>query len=363
MNGTVTGSDYCYHFEVTERAKTQAFLMNQAAGTDFSLTLLRHEDDGSFTNLGVSDLAGNSDENVLALTEHGQYYWFLHANSSNGSPITLGAAVNTAADSHELNDTLAMATVLTDERNVVFGNMDGSTDIDYFLFTSLRGQNVEIGLDDLYGNNEWIIEIWTGSWVPLPVGSSVANHTRLTLSSAGVDIFARVRPNPSVTVNPSHEYTLTFGSSIDHIDNVEAEGESSLARIDYTYQSSPYLTTQVHNLLEWSVKVFDSSNTPLAGITTQFILGTVDIPSAVYTAYTDNNGVASGSITLPDCTSNRSVLHRSYGSGGYNWWLSTFDEGGWKMVFPEAMAIDEVGVGRENAQYVTLGHICKQTLQ
>ena len=47
----------------------------------------------------------------------------------------------------------------------------------------------------------------------------------------------------------------------------------------------------------------------------------------------------------------------------FNWWVSTFDVGAWRMIFPEAMDIDEVGVGGDNVPDVTLGHICKQTLQ
>ena len=93
------------------------------------------------------------------------------------------------------------------------------------------------------------------------------------------------------------------------------------------------------------------------------MMATVDIPQNTYTAVTDSNGIASGIITLPDYTGNNSALHRSYGAGGYNWWVSTFDVGAWRMIFPEAMDIDEVGVGGDNVPDVTLGHICKQTLQ
>jgi hypothetical protein len=355
LNGTVPGGQYCFHFEVTERAKTEAFLIGQAASTDFALTLLRHEDDGSFTYMGGSDLAGNANESVLALTEYGQYYWLLDANSSDGSAITFGAAVNTAADSHELNDSVAMATVLADGRNVVYGNMDGATDVDYFLFTSLRGQNVEINLDDFYGSNEWIIEIWNGAWSPVTV------RTRLT-SSSGFDVYARVRPNPLVGVNPTHDYVLTFGSIIDHIGNIEVEGEPNLARITYTYWSSPYMTTQAHNLLEWSVRVFDSSNEPLSGVTAKFAVGTTDIPASYYTAISDSNGTASGIVTLPDCYGAIPLAHRSFGPGGQNWWASTFNLGAWAMTFPESMIVDEVGVGGENVPAVILGHICTQKL-
>ncbi len=65
---TETGGSYCYHFEVTQRAKAQVFLVGQSTNTDFALTLLRHEADDSLTVLGVSDTAGNADESVLALT-------------------------------------------------------------------------------------------------------------------------------------------------------------------------------------------------------------------------------------------------------------------------------------------------------
>jgi hypothetical protein len=244
-----------------------------------------------------------------------------------------------------------MATVLADGRNVVYGNMDGATDVDYFLFTSLRGQNVEINLEDFYGSDEWIIEIWNGGWTP------VTGPSRLTFSSSGVGVYARVRPNPLVAVNPTHDYVLTFGSSIDHIGNIEVEGEPNLARITYTYWSTPYMTTQAHNLLEWSVRVFDSSNQPLSGVTAILAMGTEDIAASNYTAITDSNGTASGIITLPDCSGNHGIQHQSFGFGGQYWWSSTFDLGAWAMAFPESMLIDDVGVSS-----VILGHICKQTL-
>jgi len=106
----------------------------------------------------------------------------------------------------------------------------------------------------------------------------------------------------------------------------------------------------------------DSTNTPLTGVTALFDIVAPEKPQTTYTAVTDSNGIASGIITLPDCTGDRSRLHQSHGAGGYNWWISEFDIGEWRMRFPEAMPADEVGVGGENVTHVTLGHICRQTL-
>lgn len=65
LSGTVAGGSYCYHFNVAQKAKTQAFVIQQNAATNMTLVVLRHEANGSFTNLGVSNNPSNQDEKLL----------------------------------------------------------------------------------------------------------------------------------------------------------------------------------------------------------------------------------------------------------------------------------------------------------
>ena len=79
---------------------------------------------------------------------------------------------------------------------------------------------------------------------------------------------------------------------------------------------------------------------------------------SIDTAISGASGIASGTVALPDCSGNNSVIHTS----GGNTWRTTFDEGRWDIKVDYADPA-EVGVGGENYPVVVLGHICKQTLQ
>lgn len=154
LDGTTTGGSYCYHFEITQRAKTQVFLTGQNANTDFALTLVRHEEDDTLTSLGTSDQPGNADEGLLALTQPGNYYWLMDANASDGSAFQFGAIVNTAIDAHELNDAVSLSTTIPNNRTPMIGSMDSAQDIDYFNFVAENGQDLQIRLTDILIRNK-----------------------------------------------------------------------------------------------------------------------------------------------------------------------------------------------------------------
>lgn len=354
LSGTSTGEAYCYHFEITQRAKTQVFLIGQNENTDFSLALLRHEEDDTLTVLGISDQSGNADEILLALTEPGHYYWLMEANASDGSAFQFGSLANTAADAYELNDTVSLSTPIPDGRPPMVGNMDSAQDVDYFHYMAQNGQNLYVIVEDQYGQNEWSLEYFAGSyWAPLSVNQGY------TLSSLPTPftLHVRISPTSAASVNPSHSYRLTVGSAVTSSDMVNVQTYENLERIPYGY-TDPYLTTQAHNELYWSIRVLDSTGAPVAGVPVNFHYETVDIPEQTHSAVSSAAGIATGYVALPDCVGNWTVIHSSFGDT----WRTEFDFGRWHIKVPGTNS-NEVGVGGTHYPHVTLGHICKQTLQ
>ncbi len=278
----------------------------------------------------------------------------MDANASDGAAIQFGSIVNTNADAHELNDSVALSTPVPQPRAELVGSMDSAQDIDYFHFVAQYGQDLEIELKDAYGQDEWIIEYFTGtSWAVLDL------DTAYRLSGLPMDFMLHVRvyPNPAVAVNPAHQYELTLGSIIAASTDDEVGSDENLVRLG-NYDWDPYLTTQVHNELSWSIRIMDPTLHPLEGVTVKFLYGTQSIPATVDIAETNVNGVASGSIPLPDCIGDNTVVHTA--PNGQTW-ETDFDEGRWRVEVPEAFNLGDVGVGGENFPYVVLGHICDQT--
>ena len=138
---------------------------------------------------------------------------------------------------------------------------------------------------------------------------------------------------------------------------VNVDTSENLARIG-SGDFSPYLTTQAHNELDWSMRVLDSNGDPVKGAIVHFRYSTTDIAEQVDTAVSNSAGIAGDTISLPNCTGNIPVRHTT----GGNTWVTEFDLGAW-AIDVEDTDPNEVGVGGDNYPAVTLGHICDQTLQ
>lgn len=354
LSGTTTGGSYCYHFQITQRSKTQVLLVGQNANTNFALTLVRHEENDTLTVLGTSDNPANADESLLAFTAPGHYYWLMDANASDGTPFQFGAAVNTAIDASEPNDSPAQATAISLSLNPIVGNMDGVLDVDYFQFNAQYGQELYLQFEDAYGVNEWIVEYYTGSfWSPLSVNTqySIPQQTAAHL------FYVRIRPNPNVAINTAHNYRLILGSWVRTTDQVSVGSTENLARVPLG-ATNPSLVTQAHNQLNWTIRLLDSTGHPVPGAQAQFLFLTDSLAPQTRTAISNSAGVVSNTITLPDCSGNRSVVHPANGFT----WLTEYDLGLWSIAIPYAV-YGEVGVGGPNVPGVNLGHICRQTLQ
>ncbi|MDO6505430.1 hypothetical protein Q4506_01210 [Colwellia sp. 4_MG-2023] len=211
LNSTQTGGAYCYHFNISERAKTTAVLLGQDAATDFTLTVYQ-DIGGTLYTLGTSNNLANTDEIIKAITEPGEYYWYMQANSATDATIQFAALEATNFDRYEVNDTRDSATELYDERNFVMGNHEDGNDIDYFVYQLPANGSIELKLNDMENPGQWLLELYLdGSWQALATGDGSYHTFPNQLANTVVDV--RIRPNPAVTQDATKNYRLTLGAS------------------------------------------------------------------------------------------------------------------------------------------------------
>lgn len=371
LSNSQPGESICYHFEITQRSKTTALLVGQSTETNVNLSVLKHNEDDTFTAIGTSANAGNLDEVVLALTEPGHYYWFMEVIESDGTPFNFGAAVAANLDDYEFNDTPALATVLPDKQNAIVGNMDSVNDIDYYDFTVVRGQDLSISLLDETLSDEFIFEINNNGWTPLAAN----NNYLFSNLQENQKLSMRVRANTALPANPNNSYKLNISSIVSSFSNHVIKGENGVTRIPYTTlnYTGPYLTTQAYNNLYWSLVLLDSSGAPIEGADAYFSfhkdVNNLTETLTVYKGTSDVNGQISEQINLPSCTPNvTGIRHTEYSLGYKNTWESDVEVGLWRIEIPTNKGFDEqgeldtIGIGGDNVPYVYFGHICDQDL-
>ncbi|MBE0377154.1 hypothetical protein [Pseudoalteromonas prydzensis] len=362
LSGLNVSGTACYHFEITERSKTTALLLNQETGNNIDLSIIRHNEDNTYTTLGTSSNAANADETVVVLTVPGHYYWFMEAQESTGAAFNFGAAVTTELDDYEFNDTAATATVLADKQHKISANMDSATDIDIYKFTSVRGQDVLLNFSD---NNldEWIVEYYSAGWQTFTIN---ADNTLGNLQP-NQEIYVRVRPNLALPVNPNNYYGLTFGSKVVSASNHYVSGESNVNRVPYSSFVSdlPYATTQAYRKLTWGITLQDSTGQPIEGASAVLKFDQdIREPEGVieYTDYemvSNSIGVVSGTINLGSCYSDLTLRHTEYSLGYKNIWDTDLVYGVWRLEVPHSVGL---GVGGDNVEYVWFSHLCDQDL-
>lgn len=356
LTGVETGAQIAYHFNLPKNARIQVQLLNQSAGTDMSLTLFHDDGQGNLTPLGTSDNAGSADEYLNGVLPSGDYYWYMVANTASNSQFSFGVAVDSNIDAYEPNDTAQTAFALPDALNQVTGNLDSVNDVDYFDFTSLRGQGVGMFLGDNGAGtrNQWIFERFDGNnWVTIQPDTT-STYPNLT---PGYVVKVRVRANPAVALNPQAQYQLTLGSA-PRLDQHNVNGDN-VVRIP---SSISQLATQAARSLSWSTRWSDSTGEPLRGVTPVLRVdkrfnGPYNWVN--YEAKTGITGAASGNVDLGTCSGDYRVVYPDSASGQTYNWDTWFNEGGWRIELKE---FPGVGVGGNITQYVSLGHICSQRI-
>lgn len=363
LSAVQQGGSYCYHFKIGQHSKTEAVVTGQSADTDFELFLLRDVGNGNLQLVGHSNQPGNADESILAVTPPGQYYWLMNAHVSDGSPIGFGALVAAPIDAHEPNDSLESATVLPDTLNVITGNSDSAWDYDYYEFTSVRGQALRLRLAGAEAgtSNRWLLEYYKGgTWQQQKNDADI----NINWVSPQQKLQVRVRANPAAAWSPYPHYRLTIGSRPYKRDHYVG-GETNVLRVPFSAPQESwqgYMTTQAYKKLNWSMSLMDSKGSPLIGVTPVLYLAQRTQPGQItYTAYpskTNSIGSAGGPIDLGACHGDWRTTFTDYSYGYTSTWRTDYNYGAWFLRLNEDPSI---GVGTPEV-YVTLGHLCRQTL-
>ena len=68
---------------------------------------------------------------------------------------------------------------------------------------------------------------------------------------------------------------------------------------------------------------------------------------------------ASGTINVGTCFGDFQTTFVDYAQGYNNTWRTDFNYGVWRM---EVLEYPGIGVGGDNTEFVSFGHLCKQTL-
>ncbi|AIA72676.1 hypothetical protein WCU81_17470 [Pectobacterium atrosepticum] len=367
LDGLQSGGSACYHFEITQRSKTTAFVVGMSPETDIALSLMRDDGQNNVTAINYSDQEGNADEATLDLTQPGHYYWFMEAKTADGSGFNFGAIVNTDVDAYELNDIPSLAFPLPDNLNKIEANSDSDSDADYYVFTAIRGQQVLLSLNGLTSgtNNNWLLASSAdggNTWTTRNTGQEIT----ITPSQLNEKILVRVLPNPSRLPTVSQKYKLTLGSKIARFSH-SVSGESTVLRIPNAAPTAyGFMTTQAYRDVTWQVTLADSTGAGIPNIVVILRLnqrennGILDFgPNTDHGIITGANGSASGSVKLDNCYADYTTQFQDYSQGYINTWRTTYDVGGWRIEIPDQSG---VGVGGNNSTHVTFGHICKQTL-
>lgn len=357
VDGVQAGNEFAYHFNLAQNARVLVQLVNQSAGADMSLTLFQDDGQGNLSVVGSSDAAGNADEYLNGVLSAGDYYWYMVAKVADNAQFSFGVAVDSNIDAFEPNDSAQTAFVLPDSMNKVSGNLDNAGDVDYFDFKAVRGQSVSMYLagDDDGSRNQWIFDRFDGAnWITVPAGST-STYPSVT---PGTTVKVRVRANPAVAQDPSKYYQLSLGST-PRLNTSSVKGDN-IVRVPV---SEMPLATQTARLLNWSTQWSDSTGAPLLGVTpvlrvdnhfVDFNYRWVD-----YKATTNSAGVSQATANIGTCFGDYTTVINDSSTGVPYTWRTTYNQGGWRIELAE---FPGVGVGGNNAQYVSLGHICTQDI-
>ena len=355
VDAVQAGNEFAYHFNLPQNARVQVQLVNQSAGADMSLTLFQDDGQGNLSVVGSSDAAGNADEYLNGVLPAGDYYWYMVAKVADNAQFSFGVAVDSNIDAFEPNDSAQTAFVLPDSMNKVSGNLDSANDVDYFDFTAVRGQSVSMYLagDENGSRNQWIFDRFDGAnWVTVPAGSTSTYPS----VAPGTTVKVRVRANPAVAQDPSKYYQLSLGST-PRLNTSSVKGDN-IVRV-----TEVWLATQTARLLNWSTQWSDSTGAPLLGVTPVLRVDNhfVDLNYrwVDYKATTNSAGVSEATANIGTCFGDYTTVINDSSTGVPYKWRTTYNEGGWRIELAE---FPGVGVGGENVQYVSLGHICTQDI-
>ncbi|MNC11739.1 hypothetical protein D3C75_594460 [compost metagenome] len=255
--------------------------------------------------------------------------------------------LNSAAISGIASQIPSAATVLPDKLNTLKESLADETDVKQYSFMAVRGQDVWIKASGTNGGPLTLEYNRDGNWAVIPWG------TPLTVSGLqpNQEVQVRISKKPSAPFVAGDIYTLEFGSAPYYAD--------SLVRGDAGELPLYWATTQAYRILNWSVRLRDSTGQPLEGAKATLILNK-GAGDRRYDLLTDNTGSAAQALELGRCYGQLKSDPFWTSSGKYRYkWDVEYNLGHWSIQVQDKEAS---GVGGHNVPNVSFAQICYQNM-
>lgn len=238
-------------------------------------------------------------------------------------------------------------TVLPDKLNTLEDSLADESDVKHYSFTAVRGQDVLIRARGLKIPPLTLEYNRNGNWSAIPWGTPfIASDLQ-----PNQDIQVRISKRPSVPSVAGDIYELDFGSAPYYTDG--------LVRGDASQLPLYWGTTQAYKILNWSVRLSDSTGHPLEGATATLRLDSGAGLSST-DLMTDSTGNAAGVIQLGGCHGSlKSDPFWTHSGKYYYRWEVEYNRGYW---FIQVQGKEASGVGGQRVPNVSFAHICHQRM-
>lgn len=154
----------------------------------------------------------------------------------------------------------------------------------------------------------------------------------------------------------------SFGSNYGEQPGCEGRGERVAHPVARPDVAAAMGTHQAYRDLTWTMGLSDSTGAPLVGLHLVVYLDQLyqpDTGNIVYKAYSAATGSSrrSGTINVGTCFGDFQTTFVDYAQGYKNTWRTDqLRRGGM-----EVLEYPGIGVGGDNTEFVSFGHLCKQT--
>lgn len=214
-NLTLPGAGtYCVEFPTSfwNPAKYEISTSGLALGNNVDIEFLQWEVSTGFASRGFSGNAGQSDEQVVVMSDDGHFAALIVAPETDGTPFLFKGSIHREPDANELNDTAATASALT-EFDYMIANLDHVNDFDFYEYTIPSGaKNIDV-YAQLQSWHTLLLDIGDGGgWQVLddiPTATSEYQKTYdVRNNSTGTIILAVLQEPGDSTINAQATYRL-----------------------------------------------------------------------------------------------------------------------------------------------------------
>ncbi|MDB6141282.1 MAG: hypothetical protein JWP80_326, partial [Pseudomonas sp.] len=244
--------------------------------------------------------------------------------------------------------------VLPDKLNTIVDRLESDTDIKYYSFTAVRGQDVSIKLigEHSYAS-PWLIQYQSGDYWATAVAATPVVRSGLKLNEVTL---VRVLKNPASPTPVNTSYSLELGSA-PHVTSLRYNG-------DAPDLPNRYPKLQVFKEIQWSVRVADSTGYPVEDVPVIVEIDKDEIRTpwgySISEEKTGSAGQLNSSINLGKCSSTTKSAPFWTGSGKYTYrWELEFNEG---YVHIYIKKDGQSAKDTKDGTRIPLMHVCKQRM-